>query len=85
MGNNSNSPYLKDLVVEGFDLTEKFDKENLDYTLSVPYDTTILEIAALPEDENAEVEIKGNDNLIVGENVITITVTSAETQDKKDL
>lgn len=78
-----NSPYLKDLVVEGFDLTEKFDKENLDYTLSVPYDTTILEIAALPEDENAEVEIKGNDNLIVGENVITITVTSAETQDKK--
>lgn len=78
-----NSPFLKDLSVENFTLAEKFDKEELDYTLTVPYETEALNIIATPEDENAKVEIKGLENLIVGENVVTITVTSAETQDKK--
>lgn len=77
-----NSKYLKTLELDGFLLNEKFDKEKLDYTLSVPNDLTDLIVLATPEDKNAEVEIRGNEDLIVGENVITITVTSAETKDK---
>ncbi len=78
-----NSSFLASIDIDGFKLTEKFDKENLDYTLKVPNDTTSLDIIATPEDELAKVEIKGADNLIVGENVITITITSSETNDKK--
>lgn len=78
-----NSPFLSNIEVEGFELNEKFDKKNLDYTLSVPNDLTELIIFPTAEDETAKIEIKGNDNLIVGDNVITITVTSSETKDVK--
>lgn len=78
-----NSSFLENLTIENFKLTEKFDKEKLDYTLKVPNDTTKLNIIAKPEDSEALVEIKGADELIVGENVITITITSSETKDKK--
>ena len=77
-----NSKYLKTLEIDGFLLNEEFDKEMLDYTLTVPNDSTELIVLATPEDSEAKVEIRGNDNLIIGENVITITVTSAETKEK---
>ncbi|MDD2208354.1 MAG: cadherin-like beta sandwich domain-containing protein [Bacilli bacterium] len=78
-----NSAFLEKLEVEDFKISEKFDKESLDYTLTVPNDTTLLNIVATAEDEAATVDIKGADNLQVGENVITITITSSETKDKK--
>lgn len=77
-----NSKYLKTLEIDGFLLNEEFDKEMLDYTLTVPNDSTELIVLATPEDSEAKVEIRGNDKLIIGENVITITVTSAETKEK---
>lgn len=76
------SKYLKDLSVENFKLAETFNKSNLDYTLTIDYETVDLNIIATPEDDAAVVSIKGNQNLQVGENVITITVTSAETNEK---
>lgn len=78
---SDNSSYLSNIEIEGFKLNEKFEKKDLDYTLEVPNDLTELVINAIPEDDKAKVEIKGNDNLIVGDNVITITVTSSETED----
>ncbi len=78
-----NSAFLDKLEIENFKLADEFDKDKLDYILTVPNDTTFLNIIATPEDENAEVEIKGAEDLIVGENVITITITSSETSDKK--
>lgn len=78
-----NSPYLKNLAIEGFTINEKFDKDTLDYTATTDYEHETLNIIATPEDENAKVEIKGNENLKVGENVITITVTSSETKEIK--
>ncbi|MDD4705826.1 MAG: cadherin-like beta sandwich domain-containing protein [Bacilli bacterium] len=75
-----NSSFLSNIEIEGFKLNEKFTKKNLDYTLEVPNDLTELIINATSEDEKAKVEIRGNDNLIVGDNVITITVTSSETE-----
>ena len=77
------SPYLKSLAIEGFAINEKFDKNTLDYTATTDYEHETLNIIATPEDENAKVEIKGNENLRIGENVITITVTSSETKEIK--
>ena len=78
-----NSAFLESLEIANHKIIENFDKKVLDYTLIVPFESTDLEILAKPEDTNAKVEIKGAENLIVGENVITITVTSAETNEKK--
>lgn len=66
---------LASLSVKDYNINEKFDENTLDYTLSVPFEVEKLEINAVPADENAKVEIKGADNLKVGENIITITVT----------
>lgn len=77
-----NSAYLSNIEIEDFNLNEEFDKKTLDYTLSIPYEMESLDINAIPEDSTATIEIRGNENLLVGENVITITVTSSETNDK---
>ena len=77
------SNLLADLSLEGYNINEKFDKSNLDYTVTIPYTVENLNVIATPEDENADVSIKGNEKLVVGENVITITVTSTETMEKK--
>ncbi len=77
------SNMLSSIDIEGFTLNEKFDRSTLDYTLKVPFETEKLNITAKAEDENAKVEIQGADKLELGENVITITVTSAETEEKK--
>ena len=77
------SNLLSSLSLEGIKLNEEFNKSNLDYTATVPYETENLTVNAVSEDANADVKIKGGDNLAVGENVITITVTSAETEEKK--
>ncbi len=77
------SNLLASLSVEEFTLKEDFDKNKLDYTVTVPYETEKVNVVANPEDGNADVKIKGNDSLDVGDNVITITVTSAETTEKK--
>jgi hypothetical protein len=76
------SSYLKSLEINGFTLNEKFDKNNLDYSATVDYDHENIEILAVPEDENADVQIRGNNKLQVGNTVVTITVTSAETGEK---
>ncbi len=73
-----NSAFLSNIDFDGFKLNEKFDKEVLEYTLNIPYDLVKLNITYQLEDENAKVEIKGNDDLQVGENLVTITIVSAE-------
>ena len=76
------SKKLASLEVTGYEFNEKFNKDVLDYTLEVPYEIEELDIKAVAEDEKADVKIKGGTDLAVGENVITITVTSAETEEK---
>lgn len=62
---------IKDVELKGF-LTEKYDYkvsfEGLDK----------LEIEAIASEEGATIEILGNENLVEGENLITIIVTSAD-------
>ena len=73
-----NSAKLKSLVVGEYELSPKFDKDKTEYTLQVPYSLVTLATAVTyePEDDKATVEIKGHDNLVVGENTIEIKVTN---------
>lgn len=73
---------LAGLNIKDYNVNEQFDENTLDYTASVPYEVENLEINATAADENAKVEIKGNNNLKVGENVITITVTPTDEENE---
>ena len=63
-------------MVSGHSLNETFSQTNYTYTMTVPYDTTSLNISAVAENDTDTVEIDGADNLEVGENEVTITVRS---------
>ncbi len=65
---------LKDITIENYELD--FNKDTTDYEISVLKDVEKLEIKATPTDVDAEVKIEGNENLQIGENKITITVTN---------
>ncbi len=67
---------LRSLMVSGHSLNETFSQTNYTYTMTVPYDTTSLNISAVAENDTDTVEIDGADNLEVGENEVTITVRS---------
>lgn len=73
---------LASLSVDGFQLKEEFKSTSLDYNLTIPYDVESINVNALAEDEAANIKIKDNEELKVGENVVTITVTSNETEEK---
>lgn len=52
-----------------------FDKNTLNYNVSVPYETTRVEITAIVEDSKSTMVINNTD-LVVGDNIATIVVTS---------
>lgn len=70
---------LSKLEIKNSTLSPKFDVETYEYTIGIKEDISSLEIEAVANNENATVEIIGNENLQDGENVITILVTNAET------
>lgn len=63
---------IKDVELKNF-TTDKFE-----YEINFPQELEKLEIEAIANTEGATVEILGNENLIVGENIITIIVKSAD-------
>lgn len=76
-----NASTLKELSITGFELTPVFAKDTLDYAITVPNTVTTIKdlISYKSSDENASVEVKGlDDELIVGDNTITISVTNAD-------
>ena len=72
---------LSKLEIKNQTLSPKFDVETYEYTIGLKEDISSLEIEAVANNENANVEIIGNENLKDGENVITILVTNAETEE----
>ena len=66
---------LKDLVIEGTDLSPKFDPDISDYTAKVDGDTDKLDIKATPKNDGSTVEIIGNENLKPGKNTVLVKVT----------
>ena len=74
----SNNKALSSLTIDGYTLTPEFSSNITEYTLNVPEDVTSLEIDAVPEDDNAEVEITGNDGLLDGVNTVEIRVIAED-------
>lgn len=70
---------LSQLLVKGQNLSPKFNEDVYEYTIGLTEDLSSLDIEALASDENATIEIAGNENLQNGENIITILVSNAET------
>ena len=86
-GNNNNNTYvpakkkssnnfLSSLTVDGFKLSEEFDKEKLDYFLEVPALTEKIKINAQLADSNSSVTGVGEVSLTTGINNFEIVVTA---------
>lgn len=69
---------LSSIVVEGYELMPEFNKDVREYRVSVPHDVNIIDIKAVPTDSKATVTVEGNENLIEGENTVSITVTAED-------
>lgn len=76
---NANA-YLENLTIDGEDIG--FEKDIIDYTYTVEYDVNELEIEASPELKSSNLEIIGNKNFKVGENIVTIKVTAEDGSEK---
>ena len=74
----SSNAMLSGLTVDVEGLSPEFNKDTDNYTLQVGSDVEAIQITATPEDENATVQVQGNENLQEGENTVTITVTAED-------
>ena len=84
-GGSSNTPkprpkstnsYLSSLTVDGYDLNESFDKESLEYTLTVPANTESVKINAQLAEDSAKVVGTGEVKVSEGLNTFEIVVTA---------
>lgn len=69
---------LDELEIKGLKLEPAFSKNVYKYTVNYEGDEKTLDVIAKSNQDGASVEIVGNDNLINGQNVITILVTNAK-------
>ena len=75
---------LETLAIENYLLYPAFDNNITNYNVEVGNDTEQINLLAIPEDENAIVEINKNEKLQEGNNVIKITVTARNNFTKKE-
>lgn len=74
-GKSSNN-YLKSLSIKGLELTPKFDKQTIDYTVEEVIEVDSIEINADLDDSRAKINGSGIIKLQPGENDIRIDVTA---------
>lgn len=75
----SNNTNLKVLSIEGVELTPAFSANVTEYSVKlVNYKEQSLKINAEAEDEKSTVKVEGNEEIKIGENVISITVTAED-------
>ena len=72
--NETTDEGLKNIKIKDINLSPTFSQDIYTYNVSVPSDTTKLDIQVEKTSDNIEVEIAGNDNLKQGQNVITLLV-----------
>lgn len=65
---------LKDLKVEGMELTPEFNTDTYSYIVQLTEDKSSLGLTTIATDEKASIEVNGNEDLKDGENIITIIV-----------
>ncbi len=68
---------LSSIEIEDVELTPEFSPDVYEYTAKYTGDNTQLNITTTPTEEGTNVEITGNENLVDGENIITILVTDS--------
>ncbi|MGO4271877.1 beta strand repeat-containing protein, partial [Paenibacillus sp. TAF58] len=73
----SSNASLSDLKVDGTSITG-FASGTLGYTVNVPNATTAVVAAGTKADATASVVVSGGSNLVVGNNMITVTVTAED-------
>lgn len=72
--NKSSNNYLASLKVEGIELSPKFDKQTLEYSIKSELDVDNINIIAVAEDSKASINGTGIVQLQKGENNIRIDV-----------
>lgn len=75
----SNNTNLQTLAIEGVELTPTFSANVTEYTIKLTnYKEQSLKINAEAEDSKSTVKVEGNEEIKIGENVISITVTAED-------
>ena len=67
---------LETLAIENYEITPEYKENITEYNLQISNTEEKLNILAIPENMKAKVEIKNNENLKYGENIIEILVTA---------
>lgn len=75
---------LETLAIQDVLVFPTFDNSVTRYTAKIGNDVTKLNILAIPQNEKAKIEIKGNENLKEGNNKIVITVVAVNGFTKRD-
>ena len=75
----SNDSYLKDIIISDGIISPKFDKNKTEYSITVPYEVTKLNLDYVKSNDKANVKVRGNSDFKVGEvNTVTIDVTAED-------
>lgn len=69
---------LSNLEISGFTLNPAFSQDNYEYNVDVPSDKKTLDIKTEKTGDDITVEVVGNENLKLGENVITLLVYNSK-------
>lgn len=72
---------LATLTINNLNLSPKFSSDTYEYTIGLTEDISKLEIETKANNEKATIEVFGNEDLKQGENIITIIVKNAETEE----
>ena len=70
---------LKDLKIDGLELTPEFKTDVYEYSAELKENKSSLELTTIATEENAEIEVTGNEDLKDGENIITVIVKEKDT------
>lgn len=68
---------LEILAIESFLLNPPFNVSESNYKTEVSNEINSINVLAIPENENAVVDVVGKDNLKDGNNLLTVTVTAS--------
>lgn len=69
---------LSALTVTEGEINPVFEKDVREYALTIPYETTEVNVTATPSDSKATVAVEGNKDLKEGENIVTVKVTAED-------
>ncbi len=75
---SSNNALLSSLMVSPGTLTPEFSSTITEYAVIVGTDVNTLAINAATDDSGASTSVSGNENLNMGENTVSVTVTAAD-------